>query len=215
MSEFVRQDDLGALLLAEALESTAAEVHEVFHEIGTEFTDATVEKTVLIDRTSPPTEIIFRSHVVTSAMRGFKSPAYLASIRRRRSEKIARLIVELEHNADESGFAVWTQKPLDELRRLVQELSEAEEYTHPECEGNSCEILRQVRDTFLNSGWERYREPEVRFGVSRIVQTLAEDDEITGDHADNAMDTLLDMGLNPTVGLSWKNAETEEDEVPG
>ncbi len=183
--------------------------------VGIEFTDATVEKIVSIDRTSPPTEIVFRSHVVTSAIRGLKSPAYLASIRRRRSDKIARLILDLENHANESGFAVWTQEPLDELRRLIQELSDAEEYAYPEREGNSCEVLRQVRDTFLNTGWERYRELAVRTGVSRVLQTLAKEDEITGGHADTVMDTLLDMDLNPSVGLSWNNVETEEDEIPG
>lgn len=192
-----------------------AEVHDVFHEVGTELTDQVVETTVPIDSSSPPVAIKVRSHLITGAARSLRSPAYLASVRRRKAKKIVHLVRALGQHATKDEFAVWTQEPLEELRRLIEELSDAEEHANPESEGNSCEILRQVRDTFLNCGWECYREHDIRTGVCQILETLTVEDEVTADDADSAMDKLLAMKLNPSVGLAWTNVEEEKDEVLG
>jgi hypothetical protein len=37
-------------------------------------------------------------------------------------------------------------------RSLIRQLSDAEQFSEREYEGNSCEMLRQLRDTFLNLG---------------------------------------------------------------
>ncbi|MBC8872220.1 MAG: hypothetical protein H8E44_22540 [Planctomycetes bacterium] len=71
-----------------------------------------------------------------------------------------------------------------------------------------------MRDTFLNTGWERYRDPAIRNTAGRILNRLADQEEVTADDADESMDMLLDMNLNPSVGLTLRNVETEEEEVP-
>lgn len=183
----------------------------LYHELGPELENQTAEEVVDIDQT--PTRVVFKSHVITRGAKGLRSPQYLATIRRRGARTIATLIEALGTRARSEDFPVWTHEPLDKLRGLIHTLTEAEEFSHPEHEGNSSEILRQLRDTFLNTGWERYRESVVRDAAVSILQHLAVADEVSADDASRALDQLLALGLNPTVGVVWQDDE-EKDEIP-
>jgi hypothetical protein len=101
----------------------------------------------------------------------------LAALRRRKSKKIAAMIRGLGKHSGKREFAVWTQAVLEELRSLIRQLSDAEQFSEREYEGNSCEMLRQLRDTFLNSGWNSYREQRVRSCAAAILDHLAIADE--------------------------------------
>ncbi|MHC4398609.1 MAG: hypothetical protein ACYTG0_02915 [Planctomycetota bacterium] len=178
-------------------------------ELGLPLEDQTAERVVDIDQA--PTRLLVKSHVRARGAKGLRSPQYLATIRRREAGKIGGLIAELATHEGSEDFVAWTHEPLDELRRLIHRLTEAEEFSNPEHEGNSCEILRQLRDTLLNTGWERYQESAVRDAAVKILQHLATADEVSADDAYDAMNQLLDLDLNPTVGPAWQNAE---DKVP-
>ncbi len=182
---------------------------DILHELGTSWGDRSVERTVTVSPSEWPTKVVVKSSVVGVGVRGLKSPEYLATIRRRQSAKIANSVRALEKHANSEDFAVWTHEPLDMLRQLVNTLSDAEEYSDPEHEGNTCEILRQLRDTFLDRGWERYRDTGVRAIAVQILQNLATADEVSGDDASQTMDLLLDRGLNPAVGTLLEYAEEE------
>jgi hypothetical protein len=186
---------------------------DLYHEIGPQPEDLTIEKDVPIDQVSPPTLVRVKSHVIAHGARALKSPQYLATIRRRESGTIATLIEGLEAHADSEDFGAWTHEPLERLRRLIHKLTEAEQFSDEEHEGNSCEILRQLRDTFLNTGWERYREQQVRESGLRILRRLAESDEVSADDCYWTMDELLELGLNPAAGTLLHYGE-EEEEVP-
>jgi len=200
----------GATTLREAKSLPVVE-YQFYHELGTSFEDQTQELVIPVDQTSPPAALHVKSHVVATAARALRSPAYLATIRRREADKIARLIVGLDQRAGDDDFVAWTHEPLEKLRQLIRKLSDAEEFADPEHEGNSCEILRQLRDTFLNDGWKRYQEHQVRQAVADILKHLAtaDQDDVTAGDVDSAMDTLLDLDLNPTVGFAWHNGEEE------
>jgi hypothetical protein len=134
-----------------------------------------------------------------------------AALRRRKSKKIAAMIRDLGKHSGKREFAVWTQGVLEELRSLIRQLSDAEQFSEREYEGNSCEMLRQLRDTFLNSGWNSYREERVRNCAAAILDHLAIANELGADDAERAMDQLLDMDLNPAVGLQLTNDESETE----
>jgi len=189
----------------------AYDVH-VYHELGAQTEAQTVQETVEIDPSPLPSTVHIKSHIIASGTKALKSPQYLATIRRRHTRTIAALIRKLAAHADDQEFPVWTQEPLDRLRRLIQTLSDAEQYSTPEHEGNSCEILRQLRDTFLNIGWKRYREPQVRSVACRILDRLATVDEVSGEDASWSMDQLLDVNLDPAVGFMWHHGK---EEIPG
>jgi len=184
----------------------------LYHELGPRLEDQVAEEWIEIPRGSPATTVHVKSHVIAHGARALRSPQYLATIRRREAQKTAGLIQALADHAESDEFVAWAHKPLERLRALVHRLTEAEEYECPEHEGNSCEILRQLRDTFLNSGWERYREPAVREAAVEILGRLASANEVSADDASQAMDQLLDLGLDPAVGVIWQDGE--EEEVP-
>jgi len=186
----------------------------VYHEIGVQLEDAIIEQNIPIDQASPPTAVLIKSHVLAHGAKAFRSPAHLATIRRRETGKIARLVEDLAARADSEDFVVWTHEPLQKIRGLIHKLTEAEEFSDPEHEGNTCEILRQLRDTFLNRGWGRYRERAVRGAAVAILQRLAVADEVSADDAYWAMDQLLELGLNPAAGTLFGYGEEEETEVP-
>lgn len=188
------------------------QVVESYHEVGPQSENYTAERLVDVDPSSSPTTVLFKSHIITSGAKALKSPQYLATIRRREATRIAGLIAGLEARVDSEDFAVWTHEPLEMIRRIIQKLTEAERHSDPEHEGNSCEILRQLRDTFLDNGWKRYRERSVRDLAMGVLRHMSVADEISSEDAYRAMDQFLDAGLDPSVGMVWKHDE-EETEV--
>ncbi len=181
----------------------------VYHEFGSTLDDRVETATFEIDRQAPPDKVVFESHVSFSGRRVLRSPAYLASVRRREAGKIGTLVEALHQHIDKDDFEIWTHQVLERLRKLIRTLSDAEEEVDVEHEGNSCEVFRQLRDTLLNTGWQRYRKGNVRLGVVKILQHLASAEEVTGDDASQAMDNLLDLNLDPVVGFAGQYGEEE------
>ena len=97
------------------------------------------------------------------------SANYLATVRRREAGSAAKIVRNLASRATDDHFIVWTEEALESLRRSVGVLADAEESAYPEHEGNACEVLREVRDSFLNGGWQKYREPGVAEAVAGIL----------------------------------------------
>jgi len=184
----------------------------ILHELAYPLEDASESITIDIDPFSPPKQVTIKSRVLTAAARRLGSPEYLAAIRRRKARAISKAIEGLADRAANEDFVVWTHECLDRLRQLIHQLSEAEQYSDPQHEGNSCEILRQIRDSFLNSGWERYREADVRRETVLILRRLGEVNEVTPEDAGSCMDRLLHLGLDVAVGMPLFN--DEEDEIP-
>jgi len=175
------------------------ETVEVFHEWTPQPTNSSVERVIDIDRFNPPDNVRLVSHVVADFGKGFRSPEYLISIRRREAAKIAESVRGLAEWSESTQFQVWTQQPFEQLRLLIQRLSEAEQSAECPHEGNSCEILRQLRDTFLNLGWRHYRRREVRDCVTAILVYLARVYEVSSNDAELAMDQLFDLDMDPAV----------------
>ncbi len=182
------------------------------HELGSWPEDQVLEQHVFVPSAKFPTQGRVKSHVIARGARALTSPAYLACVRRREAKRIANLIRQFPDADDD--FVVWTHEPLQRLRHVIRELSEAEEGRNPKHEGNSCEILRQLRDTFLNHGWKRYREPAVRKRAVEILDNLAKADEVSADDAFDAADRLLDLSLDPAVGKLPDDGQ-EDGEVSG
>ena len=187
------------------------EIMRIVHEMSPQLGNQTEQRVLDIDQDYPPTKVVVKSQVITRGAKGLRSPEYLATIRRREAGKIAQLIHELGIRAESEDFAAWTHEPLERLRRVIHKLTEAEQFSGEEHEGNSCEILRQLRDTFLNTGWERYREQHVRESGLRILRRLAQSAEVSADDCYWAMDQLLEIGLNPAAGTLFRYGEEKEE----
>jgi hypothetical protein len=66
-------------------------------------------------------------------------------------------------------------------------------------EGNTRAALRDVRDTFLDGGWAKYRSAKVRRGVAAVLMTLAEADEVTPGDVEATYARLRSLGLDPVA----------------
>lgn len=162
---------------------------DVVHEIGSDLVGRTIRREHLVDPSDSPTLVLVASQVVTDAARRMNSPEYLASVRRRRCTKIKNMFASLARKAQRADFEAFTFKVVEEIRELLVQLTDVHR------EGNTREILRQIRDTFLDGGHERYRDSKARDLIATIFQRLCEADEITPDDVDQVWDELFDSGL--------------------
>lgn len=184
---------------------------EVVHELGSDFEDSQIDDVIKVGPSPFPTLVHFKSSVRTAGARALRSAPYLASVRRREANRIAKLISSLPtHAANADEFVAWVHEPLARIRTLLDTLTTAEQFRDAEFEGNSCEILRQLRDTFLNGGWQSYINAEARAAALSALRRLGAADEITRDDVYESLDKLLDAALNPSIGFAGDDAEEEE-----
>ena len=178
--------------------------------------DETIRQTFLLETPSPKTKIEFKSHVSYRPSHLTNSPAYLASVRRRGAAQIRKLVLELDDYSQSEEFAAWTQGVLAQVKQLLKVLADAEDSRRPRSEANSCEVLRQLRDTLLNDGWREYRKPDVRRLACAALRKLSEADTVTADDALRTGESFLDLGIEPTVGVMnsvWEEGLDVEEEV--
>lgn len=140
------------------------------------------------------------------------SSTYLAAKRRFHCRRISQAIASLEKWESEVEFVAWTQEPLSKLKVAIKFLDDSEQFSEIEHEGNACEVMRQIRDSFLSRGWERYRNPDVRRCIVGILNHLATEETITADYADATMNQLFDLNLQPVaMGILEDDDEAEDD----
>lgn len=159
------------------------------HELGVDNAGGTIQQTRIIPSSNRSTRIVLTSEMISTPAERMKSPEYLASIRRRTCSKIKEAVVSLAQKSDVDDFEVYTFKPFNDTIELLARLSGVQS------EGNTREILRQIRDTFFDGGHERYRETEFRDLIAMIFQRLADAIEVTPDDADKTWDALYDHGV--------------------
>lgn len=203
-----------AKIIGNSISTTPRLTHEIVHELGSDLGDSHAEKLVTVDPSPFPTKLHIKSTVRAVGARALRSAPYLASVRRRESRKIANLIAVLHAKPTIlDDFVVWTHEPLDRIRSLLDTLSTAEQFRETEYEGNSCEILRQLRDTFLNLGWQSYLKEDVCAAAKSVLSKLATEDEITSEDVYASLDTLIDAGLSPSIGIPIDD-DDEEEAIP-
>ena len=180
----------------------------IIHEIGADLVGGTILKEIFLFPSDTPTLVSIESRVVTEAARRINSPEYLASMHRRKSTRIKNMLAGLAKKARRDDFEAFTFRVVEEIRELLVQLTDILR------EGNTREILRQIRDTFLDGGHERYRDSKVRDLVASIFQRLSEADEITPEDVDQAWDELHSSGLEAPVPAVFK-VEAVKEEADG
>ena len=178
---------------------------DVVHELGSDLVGGTIRQEHLIDPSHSPTLVSIESHVVTDAARRLNSPQYLSSIRRRKSTKIKNMFTHLAKKAHRDDFEVFTLKVVEEIRELLVQLTDVPR------EGNTREILRQIRDTFLDGGHEQYRDAKARDLVASIFERLAEADEVTPDDVGEVWDEIYDGGISARIPAVFTVVEGKEE----
>ncbi len=184
----------------------------VLHELGWDLTSRRIETTRLIPPSRRPVAVKVVSDVVTHGAQRARSADYLATLRRRNAGKISRAVTGLAEHVQRPDFAECTYPVLKELNELLSLLADAE------VEGNTRGILRQIRNTLMNGGWDKYRAAAARSTVAQLLNHLAEAAEVLPHKVDEAFAQLQHAGLNPVGAPIPEMAEEAdadaENEVP-
>ena len=185
--------------------AVAREDVHIIHELGIGGTGNIVTESKLIAPSDRPTLVSVRSEVTRSS-RAMSSPAYLATIRRRHMTWLSSQIAGLARTAAGSELPVHTFPIIERIRDvLTSSLADAD------TEGNSKEILRRIRDSFLNGGFESYRRDNVRAEVSALLADLGRRDEVTSAEVDGTYQTFRSLGLSvPCLEFVEDGEEFEE-----
>lgn len=94
------------------------------------------------------------------------------------------------------------------MKQLRDDLAKIQEASS---EGNAREVLRQVRDSLMDGGWESYRNAEARQAVSELLEELAAMEHVEPECAERAREMLESLGLGGG-GIPLFNVE--EAQVP-
>jgi hypothetical protein len=186
----------------------------VIHELGSDLRGGIIEKTRWLPPSVRPIVVKVESRVVAHAVLGGHSPEYFAAVRRRKCRTLCAAMEELTPHSAREDFAVCTYPVLKLVNDLLTTLNDVSE------EGNTREILRQLRNTLMNGGWNKYRDPSVRRIAVEILKGLAIAEEVLPQSVNESFDRLYAARMNP-VGMPLfpveKNDETPDgqDQIPG
>jgi len=180
---------------------------DVTHELGADLTSEPIERSVRVPPSRGATVVTFPSHVASGVVAALRSAPYMATVRRRRAAAIRRQLESLRGQSQRPDFLVFVHPVVESLRQAIHELSEVE------TEGNSREMLRLIRDSLLDGGWEAYRNGEVRDVVGRLLNLLASSEEVTAADAHEAFEVLDEMGQLPLFPV-LPDGEEKTAEIP-
>jgi hypothetical protein len=208
LPSYTEPDEVDQLQSKETQVRVKTQTVSIVHELGTDLTSEDIKKEAWIEPSTTWTRVSVDSRVEGQTARRMTSPAYLATVRRRRAKLLIGLLTSLEQHEHREDFSICTHPLVEGIRELILTLTDAKE------EGNTREVLRRLRDTFLDGGWDRYRSRESRTVALSILIPLAETEEITPDDATRAFNELFDHGLKPMTLTPFEDdGEGEEIDV--
>jgi hypothetical protein len=134
----------------------------------------------------------------TSTAKLLASPEYVAATRRKRVKTIRDSVLGLSQHENETLFVAYTQQVLHDIRVLITDLTESDRNRARATEGNTREVLRQVRDSLQGTGWKRLIEPEVRQELAAILGFMTKS-EVTPVEIAASRSRLKQLKMTPYV----------------
>lgn len=198
----LNRDQAADWIATEKAPSTSDFVVDVFHDIGTNADPIQViEESRTLPASNVPTRIKLRS--VVASRTANRSPEYFATIRRRRAGLIRSAIRQLSVHEGADDIFMHTGTILDAIRELLHALDGVK------TEGNARQVLRYLRDSFLDGGWDAYKKATSVTKAVGVASLLADNESVTAKHADTAYDDLVEVGLEPVVLPAMRDEQAE------
>ncbi|TWU06241.1 hypothetical protein [Stieleria varia] len=145
----------------------ASMTYQIINEVGPLLKDSVQEATFDLPANKFATTIKIRAVADASAARHGESPNFVASIRRKECKSLAESVAAIPNRPSSVPAVVATQQLLRKLTLLIERIQSIA------TEANSREILRQVRDTFLDGQWDLYETPGTADKVAGILTKLS------------------------------------------
>jgi|SRR5579864_451803 len=166
-------------------------------------TPAAVEQAITVSPSKKPTVVVARAQLTAGAA-ALRSPEFYKAVRRGALRKVIGLIRELESPSQERDFCVYTFPIVEEISETLKRLTDSR------TEGNSREILRQLRDSLMDGGWEHYRNGESRKAVTVFLEKILSLDEVTPKQEGQFFDLLMSHGLMALPYIALENDQEKE-----
>jgi hypothetical protein len=126
--------------------------------------------------------------------------------------KAANLAEEVEGLSQFSGvrdFTTYTYSIISKCKDLLSALAESP------TEGYSREIIRLLRNTFLEQGWEKYRQPQKRKAAIQVLRMLASSSEVGNEQLMSARKLMNNLDSAGVKLPEWYDEENTDDEATG
>lgn len=167
---------------------------DLIHELGADLTSHPIDRLIFVPASPFNTQVKVRSRVIADTAKRFRSAEYVATLRRREAATVMEMIEALGQHVAREDFFMTVHGVVAKIKAALVTLREAEH------EGNSREILRQLRDSMTNGRWNSYKEEPARVAAKKVISLLAHQVEVSKKDAFNAANTLEDAGLE-VIGL--------------
>lgn len=164
----------------------------------------------IIPASATPTMVRVKTAVSAEAVQHARSAAAVGVQRRRRVANIVKLLRGLPAHVASEDFHTRAYPLFEEVRRLQQDLLSFEQY-----EGNTCMILRYVRNSLMDRGWRAYRDPNTVHAVAAILDRLAGVEVVTRDDARQAFRTFYELGLRAALPVTIEADDNDGGEDDG
>ena len=181
-------------------------VIDVTHELSVTGESTPSVKHLVVPPSDEPTVVEFRSRVAPLPS-GIRSAAYIATVRRRKAATLAKQIEELRVHSDATDFHCYTARVFDSINQLIRTLSDNET-----TEGNACEMLRQIRDTFWDRGFQRFRTPDFRTEIRQLLDDIASADYVESEDAEDCRRRIRAFGATPVPPVDLTLEEDDDKE---
>lgn len=142
-----------------------------------------------------------------SAIRQIRSAAAVGVQRRRQVSEIAKHLRRLPDHAGRQDFHSVAFPVFDMVRRTYQDLVRFDQY-----EGNTCMILRYVRNSLIDGGWNRYKEKAVAAAVADLLDRISKLETISRQDAKDTFRLLYELKLRATLPVVIEPGDTEHED---
>jgi hypothetical protein len=180
----------------------------LIHELADKQSGNILETSRVIPPSTLPTVVSVKVELVGKTTGNRASPAYMATVRRRKAGYLCRMVQGVAEHAARDDLQVYTFPLLTGIKELLIALEAAEQ------EGGARELLRRLRDSLLDKGWEKYRAPETRRLVAETLQWLSETEEVETGKLNAIFQRLRTQGL-ASLAMTFAQIPVEEDEENG
>jgi hypothetical protein len=180
------------LNLRPTVDNTAAEAGNIF----------------IVPPSDTPTVVAIRSSVSSAAIHHLKSAVAVGVERRRQVLQIAKRLRELPQHAGRQDFHAMAFPVFDLVRRVHQDLLRFDHF-----EGNTCMILRYLRNSLMDREWNRYKEQKVADAVANLFERISTLETVERKDAKEAFRLFYELNLRVSPSVVVESGDdTDYDE---
>ena len=183
------------------------EMHSLNLQPTRDGSEVSANKSFTIPPGETPTTLSIISTVSSAAIKHIRSAAAVGIQRRRQVSQIAKHLRRLPGHAEQQDFHSVAFPVFDMVRRTYQDLAQFDQY-----EGNTCMILRYLRNSLVDGGWNRYKEKTVATAVADLLDRISKSESVNRQDAMDTFRLFYELKLRATLPVVIESGDAEHEE---